>query len=270
MPAVRFCCCAQVHARLCEAGGAFYARFMPSFAGLLTRFAFVHARRAVLTTRLAFVHACRAVLATRLAFVHARLCGAVVAFCAWFMPGFAGLATRLALVHACCLTHCAQFMPGRAILATRFAFVHARLCGAVDASCLRSRSALRFWRRGLPWFMLGFAVLATRFALGSRPALRGCCCVLRLVHARPRGSGGAFCAWFMPAVRFWRRVLPSVHARRAGLATRLAFVHACCTVLLLRFAFVHACCLTHCAKQDGLRYLAFLFRRVEIAIRAFS
>ena len=33
---------------------------------------------------------------------------------------------------------------------------------------------------------------------------------------------------------------------------------------------VHACCLTHCAKQDGLRYLAFLFRRVEIAIRAFS
>ncbi len=33
---------------------------------------------------------------------------------------------------------------------------------------------------------------------------------------------------------------------------------------------VHACCLTHSAKQDGLRYLAFLFRRVEIAIRAFS
>ena len=60
-----------------------------------------------------------------------------------------------------------------------------------------------------------------------------------------------------------------VHARRAVLATRLAFVHACCTVLARRLAFVHACCLTHCAKQDGLRYLAFLFRRVEIAIRAF-
>ena len=33
---------------------------------------------------------------------------------------------------------------------------------------------------------------------------------------------------------------------------------------------VHACCLPHGDKQDGLRYLAFLFRRVEIAIRAFS
>ena len=33
---------------------------------------------------------------------------------------------------------------------------------------------------------------------------------------------------------------------------------------------VHACCLPLSAKQDGLRYLAFLFRRVEIAIRVFS
>ena len=33
---------------------------------------------------------------------------------------------------------------------------------------------------------------------------------------------------------------------------------------------VHACCLPHGDKQDGLRWLAFLFRRVEIAIRAFS
>ena len=33
---------------------------------------------------------------------------------------------------------------------------------------------------------------------------------------------------------------------------------------------VHACCLPQSVKQDGLRYLAFLFRRVEIAIRAFS
>ena len=89
--------------------------------------------------------------------------------------------------------------------------VHARLCGDGDAFCPRFMSAVRFWRRVLPWFM--------------------------------------------PAVRFWRRVLPSVHARRAVLATRLALAHACCL---------------SCAKQDGLRYLAFLFRRVEIAIRAFS
>ena len=39
--------------------------------------------------------------------------------------------------------------------------------------------------------------------------------------------------------------------------------------LLKRFALSHACCLP-CDKQDGLRHLAFLFRRVEIAIRAFS
>ena len=31
----------------------------------------------------------------------------------------------------------------------------------------------------------------------------------------------------------------------------------------------HACCLSF-DKQDGLRDVAFLFRRVEIAIRAFS
>ena len=40
-------------------------------------------------------------------------------------------------------------------------------------------------------------------------------------------------------------------------------------VLAGRLSSVHACCLS-CDKQDGLRYLAFLFRRVEIAIRAFS
>ena len=41
-------------------------------------------------------------------------------------------------------------------------------------------------------------------------------------------------------------------------------------VLLGRFASVYACCLPHGDKQDGLRCVAFLFRRVEIAIRAFS
>ena len=41
-------------------------------------------------------------------------------------------------------------------------------------------------------------------------------------------------------------------------------------VLLGRLPSVNACCLPHGDKQDGLRYLAFLFRRVEIAIRAFS
>ena len=70
------------------------------------------------------------------------------------------------------------------------------------------------------------------------------------------GLGGAVGAWFMSDV--------------AALAGRLALgsrpvLRFCCGDL----SSVHACCLTHCAKQDGLRYLAFLFRRVEIAIRAF-
>ena len=56
-------------------------------------------------------------------------------------------------------------------------------------------------------------------------------------------------------------------AFNAALALGLrSAMRLCCCVL----PSVHACCLTHCAKQDGLRYLAFLFRRVEIAIRAFS
>ena len=58
-----------------------------------------------------------------------------------------------------------------------------------------------------------------------------------------------------PAVRFDRNVARSSQA--------------CLAFLLRRFAFDHACCLPPCAKQDGLRYLAFLFRRVEIAIHAF-
>ena len=52
----------------------------------------------------------------------------------------------------------------------------------------------------------------------------------------------------------------------AGLPSRVVGI----AFLAGRFASVHACCLPHGDKQDGLRYLAFLFRRVEIAIRAFS
>ena len=60
----------------------------------------------------------------------------------------------------------------------------------------------------------------------------------------------------MSCVRFYPNVLRSFCA--------------CHTFLSKCLAFDHACCLPHSAKQDGLRYLAFLFRRVEIAIRAFS
>ena len=58
------------------------------------------------------------------------------------------------------------------------------------------------------------------------------------------------------------RLTPSIAvlAQLLALGTRpgLAF-------LLGRFASVHACCLPHSDKQDGLRCVAFLFRRVEIA-----
>ncbi len=65
--------------------------------------------------------------------------------------------------------------------------------------------------------------------------------------------------WFAFGVRL------SLRLCRGGLRS----VHACREVLLTRFALVHACCLSF-DKQDGLRHLAFLFRRVEIAVRAFS
>ena len=56
----------------------------------------------------------------------------------------------------------------------------------------------------------------------------------------------------------------AVLAGRFAFGVRLA-LRLCRGVL----SSVHACCLSR-DKQDGLRYLAFLFRRVEIAIRAFS
>ena len=64
-------------------------------------------------------------------------------------------------------------------------------------------------------------------------------------------------------------LLPS---RAVGLAvlSRLCFdSRSVFAFLSRRLSSVHACCLS-CDKQDGLRYAPFLFRRVEIAIRAFS
>ena len=66
-----------------------------------------------------------------------------------------------------------------------------------------------------------------------------------------------------PVARFHRNVARSY--RNVARSSQ-----ACRAFLLRRFAFDHACCLPPCAKQDGLRYLAFLFRRVEIANSAFS
>ena len=131
----------------------------------------------------------------------------------------------------------------------------------------------------------GRAVLLECLAFGSRlpcvpaemscvwftPAVRFCWNVWRLVHAcravllgclafgsrLPCGSVGMSCVWFTPAVRFcwnvWR------------------LVHACRAVLLECLAFGSRLSLFLCQeKRDGLRYVPFLFRRVEIALRAFS
>ena len=54
-------------------------------------------------------------------------------------------------------------------------------------------------------------------------------------------------------------------AGRAVLSECPAFDYACLAVLSRCPVFDHACCLPHSAKQDGLRYLAFLFRRGRAA-----
>ena len=99
------------------------------------------------------------------------------------------------------------------------------------------------------------AVLAQPFALGS-----SCPCDSAAAICPQRASGLPFlarlCSRFTPGIA----VLPRLCLRFAP-----SF-----TVLLLRFASVHACLFPPRGKRDGLRYLAFLFRRVEIAIRAFS
>ena len=117
-------------------------------------------------------------------------------------------------------------------------------------------------------------------ARGGRSARRcgsgmGTACVLR----RSRGSLGMSCARITPAVRFCWNVLRSItpavrfcwnvlrsdHAGRAVLSECPAFDYACLAVLSRCPVFDHACCLPHSAKQDGLRYLAFLFRRGRAA-----
>ena len=120
----------------------------------------------------------------------------------------------------------------------------------------------------LPSRTVGLAVLAGRFVLA-----RGWLCV----------PVAALCPRARLALRFCRGAYPRFASGFAFLSRRfaLARVWLCGSVAALplrtvgiaflsrRFSSVHACCLS-CDKQDGLRYAPFLFRRVEIAIRAFS
>ena len=106
--------------------------------------------------------------------------------------------------------------------------------------------------------------------LGARPAMRLCRGGLLLARVRPCGSVVALSS---ACVRRCGSVaaLSSAHVRRCGSVTALS------SARVRRCGSIAAFCLGSrlsfflCQeKRDGLRYLAFLFRRVEIAIRAFS
>ena len=207
----------------------------------------------------------------------------------------------------CSVSYDRDSLAGAAISACRIQSRHKRLCArgsggeAVrfcrdDVPLVRARpcdSIVAFWLR----FMSALA-LRRGFALGLRPALQFCCRVLASVYVRagimsrlcprfasglaillPRFDFGLSPRWryvaALPLVRvrpcdsvaaFWLRVMSAL-ALRHGFALDSRPTYRFCRNVL---SSVHACCLTPCAKQDGLRYLAFLFRRVEIAIRAFS
>ena len=80
-----------------------------------------------------------------------------------------------------------------------------------------------------------------------------------------RGAGGSVgmsCVRFALVLRFWRGVLYSSCACHTFLLEcLLRLIYACRAALSECLVFDHACCLTHSAKQDGLREVAFLFRR---------
>ena len=116
---------------------------------------------------------------------------------------------------------------------------------------------------------------------GNGGGTAGRCGIVALARGWPCGSGGAL-PWFafglcvpvaaLPSravgLAFLSRLCPSRVWHRVSVAA-LPSRASGFAVLAGRFSSVHACCLP-CDKQDGLRYAPFLFRRVEIAIRAFS
>ena len=80
--------------------------------------------------------------------------------------------------------------------------------------------------------------------------------------ARRCGSLAAFCVRITPAVRLSRGVLCSDHARCAALSWCFAFVaRPLCGSLAAFCVRVTPAVCRMSAKQDGLRYVSFLFRR---------
>ena len=125
-----------------------------------------------------------------------------------------------------------------------------------------------------------------RRALGACPFLRFCRGGLRLARVRSCGSAGAVCAWrasvsaiLLGRLRLARvRICDSAGVVALGVRLTLRLCWDGCAryasalpFLSERFALGSRLSFFLCQeKRDGLRYLAFLFRRVEIAIRAFS
>ena len=131
------------------------------------------------------------------------------------------------------------------------------ICGSVVAFCTWFTSGIRFYCGVLCSITPAVCLLTNRTACGM---LRFYSAGSRSPFACSRDVGavigrGGNAELVCAAMRFCCGVLCLVYARYA--------------VPLRRFVFDHACCLSF-DKQDGLRNVAFLFRRVEIAIRAFS
>ena len=102
---------------------------------------------------------------------------------------------------------------------------------------------MRFWRDVFPRFAPGIAALM--LFLGLRPAFA---VLLRIALGLKQAllSGGRL-ALGLPVL--------------VGLSRRLTLGLPCPCGSVAVFVSVHACCLTLSAKQDGLRYAPFLFRR---------
>ena len=160
-----------------------------------------------------------------------------------------------------------------AVLLRRFMFGVRPICGSVAAFCTWFTSGIRFYCGVLCSITPAVCLLTNRTACGM---LRSYTAGSRSPFVRSRDVGavigrGGNAELVCAAMRFLSPRLPSVYARRCG------SVVAFCTWFTsgIRFYCGVLCSITPavcrlCAKQDGLRDVAFLFRRVEIAIRASS
>ena len=148
------------------------------------------------------------------------------------------------------------------------------------AGCSSGRSvcARGGWSARRGWFRCGVYVRITPAVCRIAPNRTACAvfrsysdvgrdrheCVLEL---SVRLSGWAGSLW---GVRFFTAIPTGEQSRRRSVGgARISCgetLRVCRNVLCSD----HACCLPHSAKQDGLRCVPFLFRRVEIAIRALS